>query len=266
MQLFLLEECEVYVSISTISRHLHAEGWKKKRAQTKAAQRSDPLRLDHLRKTSMFTAEMFVFCDESGIDRRDGVRRTAWAPVGIAPVVDNVFKRGKRFHILPAITVDGALDLLVYQGHTNKEGFIQWLKDGVLPKMRPFPDCHSILVMDNASWHHDAEVKRLCFEAGVLLWYLPPYSPDFNPIEATFGDTKAYVRRHYSNQLSQDHTDEEFHAFLYSAYSAVANNVEAVGGHFRQAMLTFRHNEEAVDYMALYSKEFLEFQQTGTVA
>ena len=64
---------------------------------------------------------MVVFCDESGTDRRDGARRTGWAPKGVAPWMSCLLDRGKRHHLLPAITVDGILDLLVYKGHTDKE-------------------------------------------------------------------------------------------------------------------------------------------------
>jgi transposase len=44
----------------------------------------------------------------------------------------------------------------------------------------------------NASFHHSERVKQLCSEAGVKLLYLPPYSPDFNPIEEYFAELKAY--------------------------------------------------------------------------
>ena len=54
-----------------------------------------------------------------------------------------------------------------------------------------------MLVMDNASIHKSQYVKDLCREAGVELEFLPPYSPDFNPIEATFGNLKAWIKRNY---------------------------------------------------------------------
>lgn len=75
----------------------------------------------------------------------------------------------KRYHLLPAITVDGILDLLVYKGHTDKDGFVAWLENGVLPKMNRFPGPNSILVMDNASWHHDNRVTQLAKQYGVVI-------------------------------------------------------------------------------------------------
>ena len=52
--------------------------------------------------------------------------------------------------------------------------------------MQPFPDKHSVVIMDNCSIHHVAEVKDLIEDAGILLLFLPPYSPDYNPIEELF--------------------------------------------------------------------------------
>ncbi|KAK3983819.1 hypothetical protein QBC44DRAFT_208055, partial [Cladorrhinum sp. PSN332] len=57
--------------------------------------------------------------------------------------------RGKRFHLLPAITVDRILDLLVYTRHTDLIGFKEWFRIRLLPKINPFPSRNSILVIDN---------------------------------------------------------------------------------------------------------------------
>jgi len=46
--------------------------------------------------------------------------------------------------------------------------------------------------MDNASFHHNPTIKTMCSDAGVKLLYLPPYSPDFNPIEEFFAELKAF--------------------------------------------------------------------------
>ena len=61
--------------------------------------------------------------------------------------------------------------------------------------MNPYPAARSVLVMDNASIHHSEEVKLLCEAAGVRLEYLPPYSPDYNPIELSFHCLKVWMRR-----------------------------------------------------------------------
>ena len=52
-----------------------------------------------------------------------------------------------------------------------------------------------MLVIDNASCHRSDQVDELCAEVGVILVYLPPYSPDLNPIEELFAELKAFIRR-----------------------------------------------------------------------
>ena len=58
------------------------------------------------------------------------------------------------------------------------------------------PDSNSIVVMDNASIHHSEKVSDLVASVGALLIYLPPYSPDLNPIEEAFWSVKAFLKAH----------------------------------------------------------------------
>jgi transposase len=59
--------------------------------------------------------------------------------------------------------------------------------------------------MDNASFHHSDRVEQMCLEDGVKLVYLPPYSPDLNPIEEFFAGLKAFIRRNW--QFHDDNPD-----------------------------------------------------------
>jgi transposase len=63
--------------------------------------------------------------------------------------------------------------------------------------------------MDNASFHYTERVRNLCSAAKVKLMYLPPYSPDLNPIKQFFAELKGFIKRHY-----QDHSSEDFGDFL----------------------------------------------------
>ena len=58
----------------------------------------------------------------------------------------------------------------------------------LIPNMMPFngTNPHSVIIMDNCSVHHVSEVKSLLHQAGILAFFLPPYSPDLNPIEEAF--------------------------------------------------------------------------------
>lgn len=67
---------------------------------------------------------------------------------------------------------------------------------------------NSVLIMDNCSIHHVSKLKELVRQSGIVLLFLPPYSPDLNPIEEAFSYIKNYLRKH--DQLLQaipDQTD-----------------------------------------------------------
>lgn len=245
MRYFLAEACRIDVTTSAIAKALKACDWTNKRVHILARQRNEDLRSYHLFKISKpyHTAEMFVFCDESGLDKRDGARRTGWAPSGYTPRVESLLKRGARFHLLPAITISGLLDVTVYKGHTTKEFFLTWLLEKVLPQMTAYPGPRSILVMDNASWHHDDAIYKAVRARGVWQVYLPPYSPDFNPIEAYFGDLKRHIRRQYQYECDDGDSDEKFADFLYSSAQEVGRHTKAIEGHFRHARVPERSSE-----------------------
>ena len=80
----------------------------------------------------------------------------------------------------------------------NGETFFDFLRGTVIPQMTPYDGVnpHSILVLDNCSVHHICEVRQLLRQAGILCWFLPPYSPDLNPTEELFSWIKYYLKRH----------------------------------------------------------------------
>ena len=70
----------------------------------------------------------------------------------------------------------------------------------------------SVIIIDNTSFHHSENIKAMYSIARVKLVYLPPYSPDLNPIEECFSELKAFVRRHW--QSYEDDPDQGFDNFL----------------------------------------------------
>jgi len=57
--------------------------------------------------------------------------------------------------------------------------------------MNPYPENNSVIIMDNARIHHDSELIALLKELGCHVVFLPPYSPDYNPIETAFSTIKS---------------------------------------------------------------------------
>lgn len=73
--------------------------------------------------------------------------------------------------------------------------------------------------IDNASIHHSERVQQLCDDAGVVLLYLPPYSPDLNPIEEFFGELKRNIQEVWDE--FEDLVKDDFAAFLREAVRVV---------------------------------------------
>ena len=93
-----------------------------------------------------------------------------------------------------------AQELVMYtvtQGSIIAEVCFEFVQDRVLPHCSAYPGPRSVLILDNATIHKSAELRDMCEEKGVLLKFLPPYSPDYNPIENTFKDLKAWIKRNY---------------------------------------------------------------------
>ena len=232
MVLFIWDKFKVQVTTHSIGRALKSIRWSKKQMRRIAQGRNADLRDLYTHNTSGFHSYQYVFVDESGCDKRIGYRRTGWAPLGVTPVQIARFQREQRFQILPAYTQDGILFARVFQGTTNAALFEEYIEQ-LLPFCNPFPGRRSVLVLDNASIHHTARIKQMCSDAGVKLVYLPPYSPDFNPIEEFFAELKAFIKRNW--QRYEEHLNQGFASFLRWCIDVVGGNRQSARGHFRHA-------------------------------
>ena len=74
--------------------------------------------------------------------------------------------------------------------------------------MRPYPEKHSVIVLDNAQIHRNADWIDMVKNAGGHVEFLPPYSPDFNPIKLAFSSIKAFLKRY--NELIEMQEDNEY--------------------------------------------------------
>jgi transposase len=98
----------------------------------------------------------------------------------------------KNLTLLGAIRLSGWVVLSTMFATTNSERFVRWVTNKLLPKLKP----GDVLVMDNLNAHKDPRVVEACAAVGVRVIYLPPYSPDFNPIEPAWALQKQHVRKH----------------------------------------------------------------------
>jgi transposase len=98
---------------------------------------------------------------------------------------------GKNLTLLASITREGGMgSCLTVEGATTKEVFESYIEQVLAPTLRD----GQVVVMDNLSSHKGERVKELIEERGCELIYLPPYSPDFNPIEQAFSKIKNLLR------------------------------------------------------------------------
>lgn len=74
--------------------------------------------------------------------------------------------------------------------------------------MCPYPERHSVIVLDNARIHHNSDWIDMVKSVGGYVEFLPPYSPDFNPIELAFSTIKAYLKKHNEQIEMHDDYDE----------------------------------------------------------
>ena len=126
-----------------------------------------------------------------------------------------MLKRSKRWSILPAFTIDGYLDYIIHQGSITSEIFNNFIREKVIPHCTRFEDGgpRSVLILDNARIHDSQELLDICNEAGILLEFLAPYSPDLNPIETSFALLKSFIRRY--RELAMEYAPEnKFGSFL----------------------------------------------------
>lgn len=96
-----------------------------------------------------------------------------------------------RTNVIGALVGKVLLTVSLFQDNINSEIFTAWIEQDLLPKLPK----NSVLVMDNAPFHKNERIQIMIEKADHTLKYLPPYSPDLNPIEHKWAQAKAIRRR-----------------------------------------------------------------------
>lgn len=133
--------------------------------------------------------EQLVFVDESGA-RTNMTRLYGWGEVG-ARVVDPVpHGHWKTCTMLAAVRLSGPLAAVTIDAAVNADAFVLWTREVLAPCL----NSGDVVVMDNLPAHKAAGVAEAIQAAGASVRYLPPYSPDYNPIENMWSKVKTYLR------------------------------------------------------------------------
>ena len=135
-------------------------------------------------------SKTLVFLDEFG------------ANIGMVPTHGRA-PRGKRVHInkpsyrspnvtfAGAMTQDGILTVDALPGPANIKNFVAWVNECLAPFLRP----DHVVIMDNLRAHRNQEAVAAITATGAQVLFLPPYSPDLNPIEACWSKLKTFLRK-----------------------------------------------------------------------
>jgi transposase len=137
-----------------------------------------------------FATERLVFVDEMGTNTSLHPLY-AWSPKGERARCSVPCNRGPNTTLLASMTAEGMGACLAVEGATTRIVFEAYIEKVLVPSLRR----GQVVVMDNLSTHKGERVKELVESAGCELLYLPPYSPDFSPIEEAFSKVKGLMRK-----------------------------------------------------------------------
>jgi transposase len=154
-----------------------------------------------------------IFLDESAVNT--GMTRLYGRSLGNERVVDYVPDvRFERTSILSSMRANGEMVPFVFEGALNGELFKAYISQCLAPTLRE----GDIVIMDNLSSHKVKGVVDSIIAAGAKVIYLPPYSPDLNPIEMMWSKMKAYLRK------VKARTKETLEAAIATALSLVSTS------------------------------------------
>jgi transposase len=162
-----------------------------KKRRVAATERDEFLRAAwRLLVASEIDAQRLVFVDECGTNTSLSPL-FAWSRRGERAYGEAPRNWGSNVTLLASMTREGMGPCIAVEGATTKAVFEAYVQEALVPSLRP----GQVVVMDNLSSHKGQRVRELIEGRGCELLYLPPYSPDLNPIERAFAKLKASLRR-----------------------------------------------------------------------
>jgi transposase len=168
-----------------------------------------------------------VFIDETWIKTNMAPLR-GWGPRGRRLRGFAPHGHWRTLTFLGALRCDQLTAPCVFDGPINGECFRAYVRQQLLPVLRP----GDIVIMDNLGSHKSAAIRHTIRAAGARIWFLPPYSPDLNPIEQPFAKIKHWMRhaqkrtiedtwRHLGHLVGTIKPDECANYFNNAGYASV---------------------------------------------
>jgi len=135
-------------------------------------------------------AGRYVFLDECGVTT-DLLRRYGRSPRGTRLHDHTPCSHWEATTVIAALRPDAVTAAAVFDGPIDSESFLAYIEQVLVPTLRG----GDVVVLDNLAVHKQPQVRAAIEHAGATLRFLPPYSPDFNPIEQVFAKLKAFLRK-----------------------------------------------------------------------
>lgn len=138
-----------------------------------------------------------VYIDESGIELTT-VKDRGWGKKSQPLAGKKSGKYYERTNIVAGYVNKKSIAPMVFNGSCNTELFNKWVEQFLIKELKP----GQVVVMDNASFHRSQKTKELIESVGCRLIFLPPYSPDLNPIEKFWANMKRWIKQQIHSYLS----------------------------------------------------------------
>lgn len=121
-----------------------------------------------------------------------------WSPLGTRLVgAEEAYARKQHISIIGAISIQGLMAKMTVRGGVGTKELVRFVERHLMPAMVP----GQILLWDNLNAHKNTTVKAMLKSIDVQVFFLPPYSPDLNPIEHTWSKLKHFVRKFHTNDI-----------------------------------------------------------------
>jgi transposase len=134
--------------------------------------------------------ERLVFIDETSI-KTNLTRLRGRAPRGERLAMDAPFGHWNSQTFIAGLTQNGLIAPWVITGAMDGPAFAAYVEKVLVPELMP----GTVVILDNLATHRNVEAAKAVKQAGCWFLYLPPYSPDLNPIEQAFSKLKAHLRK-----------------------------------------------------------------------
>lgn len=168
----------------------------------RACERDNPTYTEKLNnflyELALIPKEHRVYLDEAG-SHLGMVPLRAWSPRNERAYDKRPAKRGGNISMVGALKTTGMEVLYPYDGAVNAERFLHFIEHQLHPKLSK----HDVLIMDNCRTHHALLVKKRLKELGIGVLFMPPYSPELNPIEEAWSIIKEKLRRRKPRNISE---------------------------------------------------------------